>query len=209
MINTVFKDTRKELLNEEDSEAPDHPNSLSPEVSVELEGMKHRALIDTGSTITAMSEASYNMNAQQLLKCPALPISSTFAVGATGGRSTRLKKQLWAVIDFGGISVETAVVIVPGLVCPLILGVDTLRRARGHINFQAETLSVHSDTGSLTVGMQVSSSEEDKILKIAIHPLTYIDDHRGRINYENLVIQHGTKEQIELVRNLIAKFPLV
>ena len=98
-----------------------------PEIDVQLQETLIKALVDTGSQVTCLSEEFYNKNFQKFQKCPTLPVVGTVIRGATGLRSTRLNKQIFATTTIGDISLDIVYLVVPKLARDCILGIDTLK----------------------------------------------------------------------------------
>jgi len=97
-------------------------NDDRPEATVEIEGRKHRALFDTGSTLTLLSWKSFLALRSAGMK---LEPSRTNLSSATGD-SLRVKGELDVEIKLGKHRCIRPVVVVEGLRVPCIIGNDTL-----------------------------------------------------------------------------------
>ena len=74
------------------------------EVSIKVEDIEVKALIDTGSEITCISEEFYYFNAKAFGTRPKLPISGKFIKGATGVKSSRIKLQVLLNVEIAKIT---------------------------------------------------------------------------------------------------------
>ena len=84
-----------------------------------------KALIDTGSEITCISEEFYYANAKAFGTRPKLPISGKFIKGATGAKSSRIKLQVLLNVETAKRKLDIIFIVVPKLVKPCIIGYDT------------------------------------------------------------------------------------
>lgn len=66
-----------------------------PKTMIEIEGIKVKTLVDTGSEITCIQEAFFLENQKSFAACPVLPVVGFTVVGATGGRPVKIKKQIF------------------------------------------------------------------------------------------------------------------
>ena len=96
-----------------------------PEINIKIENIEVKALIDTGSEITCISEEFYYANAQAFKTRPMLPISGKFIKGATGAKSSRLKLQVLLTVEISNLKLDIIFIVVPKLVKPCIIGYDT------------------------------------------------------------------------------------
>ena len=97
-----------------------------PILVISIEGIIIRALIDTGSEVSAISEKIYLTHEANLIKCPTLPLIGVTVTGAINTKATKVKKQIFAKIDVGQISENATLLVIPNLTADCILGVDFL-----------------------------------------------------------------------------------
>ena len=145
---------REELLSEETGK-PENSHQC-PTITLQLENITTRALIDSGSQISCVSEQFYDQNASILSRVPSLPVVGTSVIGATGGRPVKLRKQIYAEFNMGRLRSNGVFVIVPRLTKTCIIGVDILEPLEGIINFKHNELTVRN----LEVEQIMSTSSE-------------------------------------------------
>ncbi|XP_046145500.1 protein DDI1 homolog 2-like [Osmia bicornis bicornis] len=155
----MFPDLREELTRA--NQEVRHPVAIyrSPEIRTRVNGIPVDALVDTGSTVTAMSDTWYEANSETLKDCPTLPITGSFVVGVTGSRSERLKRQVFVEMRFGSVQFSAPTVVVPGMVQDFIIGVDTLRSLAITIDFGRGALCVPTEDGAEKVPLLTSRNE--------------------------------------------------
>lgn len=115
-----------------------------PEVEILLEGVKLRALVDTGSKITCIASDVFKNNYREFKSCPKFPVVGLKAVGFSGDKSIRLKTQFLANVKIGNASCDLNVMVVPRLIKDFILGIDAL------VKFE---MSVVVHESSLLIGL--------------------------------------------------------
>ena len=117
-INSILDDPREELLYDIQPEGLNIKTTRCPERNILLENIKVKALIDTGSEISCISEEIYATR-------PTLPISGKIIKGATGEKSTRLKFQVLLSTKISTLETKLICIVVPKLVKNCILGYDS------------------------------------------------------------------------------------
>lgn len=85
----IFNNLQEDLLYESDNEIKFDEIRTCPEIDIEINGIKVKALVDTESQVTFISKKFYLTNSDKLKKLPTLPIIGTIIRGATGLKSTR------------------------------------------------------------------------------------------------------------------------
>ncbi|KAK2576184.1 hypothetical protein KPH14_007501 [Odynerus spinipes] len=150
---------KEELLEEENRETVKKEMPMSPTIKINIEGKAIQALVDTGSTVTALAEDFYHQNVELFPNLPTLPLANTFVIGATGGKSSRLKKQIWAEITFKTIKRKGILLIVPNLVQTLILGMDWLMALQAVMDFRDHELQIK--IGEITESMELKGIEDE------------------------------------------------
>ena len=97
-----------------------------PEPSIFIEGIKVKALLDTGSEITCISPEFYENHTKNIFKgIPTFPICGKVVKGATGDKTTRLKRQILLDVKFGNSKVSLIFIVVPKLIKECIIGYDS------------------------------------------------------------------------------------
>ena len=86
-------DVRKDFLESEHTAIVNNVDKF-PNIHVKIQGVKTKALIDTGSEITFISENFFENNKNKFKNCKILPISGTCVVSTMGVKPVKLKHQL-------------------------------------------------------------------------------------------------------------------
>ena len=111
-----------------------------PEINILLENIKEKALIDTGSEISCISEEFYLRHKEILATRPTLPISGKIIKKATGEKSTRLKTQVLLSTKISTLETKLIFIVVPKLVKNCILGYDSQNALNMLINTSKEEI---------------------------------------------------------------------
>ena len=120
-IETLFPNIRHELM-EESEQSIDLKNLKSPELSIKINNIHVNALIDTGSSLNALSEKWYNNNQKKLGNHEILSVNNTTIVSAIGNKSKHVRKQIFCEICINNsVSFDCVFLIIPGLVRECIL----------------------------------------------------------------------------------------
>uniref|UniRef100_A0A2A4JAD9 RNA-directed DNA polymerase n=1 Tax=Heliothis virescens TaxID=7102 RepID=A0A2A4JAD9_HELVI len=98
------------------------------EIVAQVKDYTLRCLIDTGSQVTCLADASYGSLRNMGVQMPIMPISPVQIQGATRARSCRVDKAVLVPLVINGICVETPCLIVKNLVREIILGIDWLEQ---------------------------------------------------------------------------------
>ena len=97
-------DPRQDLLHDVEGSAANLSLLRCPELSIFIEGIK--ALLDTGSEITCISQEFYEKHSNIFKGKPTFPICGKVIKGATGDKTTRLKRQILLDVKFGNSNVS-------------------------------------------------------------------------------------------------------
>ena len=143
------------MVDEEMEEAKD--TFSCPMVTIQLENVTTRALIDSGSQISCISESFDERNAGVLSKALALPVVGISVIGATGGRPVKPKKQIYAEFSLGKLKSHGVFVVVPRLSKACIIGVNILKSLGGIIDFKHDNLTVSNQE----MERVISTAEEE------------------------------------------------
>lgn len=107
---------------------------VKSEVDITIADQKVVCLIDTGSDITCISETFW----QSLMhtNIALLPIKPIQIRGAVGQKSSKITQLVLLPLKIGNTVVETAFLIVPNLIRPVILGFDWLVANKAILNLE-------------------------------------------------------------------------
>jgi len=108
------------------------------------------ALIDTGSPCTCISNEWYIKNKNNIKVLSEIPVQAVSVMGAFGGKAQRIRKQIFLEIWLNNIILKINCLVIPKLINDLIIGVDTLMRIKGKLNFENCTLEIlHNNVPSI------------------------------------------------------------
>lgn len=111
-----------------------------PIINSTCEGIEARALIDTGSEVSAISEEFHLKLKKNLINLPELPISKCFVVGVGKKRSSPITRQVLLTLSLNLDHFDATCLIVKNLGYDVVLGVDFLKEYGGKIDFQTGTV---------------------------------------------------------------------
>lgn len=119
---------REDLLGEgEDVRVRGRPKC--PSMFVDCYGIELEMLLDTGSELSCISEATFGTLRKRNPNIQILPVPNTLIIGVTGRKSEPCKRQAYVEVTLpDGNQLEFACLIVKNLLKPLIMGVDSLQR---------------------------------------------------------------------------------
>lgn len=123
----------KEYLNPRDEKTVQE-GAECPILSITIENQTVMALIDTGSPYTCIADAWQEENNARLKSCEKLPVVNFQVVGATGGKPTKIKLQLFLKVQIGNLKDQVTFLVIPKLHHQAIIGMDTLTRWRSIID---------------------------------------------------------------------------
>ncbi|XP_015608534.1 uncharacterized protein LOC107274196, partial [Cephus cinctus] len=122
---------------EEEEEAQGDGRPLQcPEIDVVIQGIKTKALIDTGSQVTALSESFVNQYIKNFRHCHTLPI-----------------KQILAKTEIAGEGLNTIFMVIPKLIRTCILGIDFLRTHQGKIDLRENKIYLSNKDEQLSISL--------------------------------------------------------
>ena len=130
-----------------------------PSISAKVAGEGVHILIDTGSLVTCLSQKFYSENLTNFSQCPKLPVTNLQVHGFTGEKSVRIRTQIRAEIDIQGVTKELNFLIIPHLVRPCILGIDSQK-----------VLGALLDIANDTVEFRVEGKETELKYQLSILP---------------------------------------
>lgn len=144
-INTIFCKPYVDLLQEPGEEIMDTQSVRCPEVNVKYNTIKIKALVDTGSQISCMSEEMCQVFIKNDPSIKILPVIGKCVIGATGKRSSRLTQQLFIECSVGEQPCNVIFVVVPGLVREMILGAEWMSENKVVINFKEKRMWINDN----------------------------------------------------------------
>lgn len=123
-------DELQEVMSVFEEDSPKQPEEVNfkAEISVQTCGYDIKALIDTGSDITCVSEELWNDVKLQCGNLPVMPIKPVQIRTAVGTRSVEIRSMGLIPIQMGDARMDIGFLIVPGLVREMLIGLDWLTR---------------------------------------------------------------------------------
>lgn len=144
-INNIFCD-REFLLAEENENNITNENEHSincPEINVKIGQIEINALLDTGSNVTCMSEQWYSDNFKQIGTHEKLPVTNTYVRTATNGKSKRIPFIIMVPLTVQEQVTQIQIILVPYLIRPLIIGMDTISTWKMAMNFDDNIIKMN------------------------------------------------------------------
>lgn len=161
-------------------------------INISIQEIGIKALADSWSQISCVSEEFYEEKLDTFRKCPTLLIIGISVVGATGGRPIRLRKQVFVKLKFGNMEYQYVLLVVPQLPKKCVLRVDILKPLGAIIDFQEDTLTLHEANETFTLRTQEESIENNLIKNIGELFLTNNRTRRVQKKFDLISIRHWT-----------------
>jgi len=128
-----------------DPEQPPPPN-YRPEIAINLFNNSHNALLDSGASISAISQDLFsllNLNPAQH-KIPLFPLTGILLTTALSNKSIKIKSQIYLNFSIQNYQTHGIFLVVPQLSTPLILGTDWLLENGVTIDYNNKIISIPS-----------------------------------------------------------------
>ena len=100
-----------------------------------------RALVDTGSEVSAISKKFYSQLISERIPVPTLPTGKCFVVGIGKKKSKPIFMQALISLNFREVSFDVPCLVIEDLNYDVILGVDFLRENNGIVDFSRNIVS--------------------------------------------------------------------
>ena len=207
-VNTIYENPREELLHDVYPEGENIKIFKCPEIEIQIENVAVKALLDSGSEITCISQEFYERHKDIFKEKPTLPIVGRVIKNATGDKSTRLKIQTLLEVQIGKARMQFIFIIVPKLIRDCIFGYDaqkhigmildtvhekiqyTVMNKKYEIKY-IDTLVKNTEYSSLKIEIENNFNEEVEFESSLYEKLrgidSYIDDPTYDITYEDIV----------------------
>lgn len=101
--------------------------------------MSTKALLDSGASISCISETFFDKNQNRFKQYEIFPLSNISITTATGNQSKKLKKIVYIETNIDDLTFHQQYLIVPNLIMDVILGIDSLNENKAEINFETNT----------------------------------------------------------------------
>lgn len=154
-VTTVFSDEIDDYEKELET-----PLVELPEIMVQINSVKTKGLIDTGSQITCISYTLYNILLGNSGKMSEMPIPAIQIQGAVGRKSDKVNKMCLITLNIDGIELDTPCLVVKKLTRPLILGMDWLERVKAKVDCSKErVLQFEHHKGVVQITLKIDSTK--------------------------------------------------
>ena len=92
-----------------------------------MESIELKALYDSGSEITVISQKFYNENTNIFKKCPHLPVTGHIIKSAINEKTVAIKIQILCKIKIDSYYDDMVFIVCPNLNRDIIIGFDTIK----------------------------------------------------------------------------------
>jgi hypothetical protein len=116
-----------------------------PHVNIQFGKERVKALIDSGSQISLMSDELYDKLKLSGYSTLEIPVQSTVLITAFQSKSRRVRLQALLEFSITGNEYEQIFLIAPKLITPVILGADFLYNNRTVIDFEEEHIKTEKN----------------------------------------------------------------
>lgn len=149
-INLCTAYCDKDFLLSEEIPLPTHNIMNCPEISIQIGNITVLTLLDTGASISCMSEKFYENNKHKFSNLETFPLSNTNLKTAVGQKSKQLKKIIYTDIKIKQMKYTVQFIIVPSLIREIIIGVDILQQTKAWIDFSRQNILIFKDKETKT-----------------------------------------------------------
>lgn len=120
--------------------------SFRPEIQISIFNNPYTALLDSGASVSAMSENLYNLlrNDPSKFNIPSFSLTGIFLKTAITNKSVKINSQIYINFYINNFNTHVIFLIVPHLSTPLILGTDWLLENDISLNYKNREISLPS-----------------------------------------------------------------
>lgn len=156
--------------------------SFRPEIEIILFKNKYTALLDSGASVSAMSDTLYNIlkNDSSNFVIPSFPLSNTFLTTAITNKSVKINSQIYLNFYINDYKTHAIFLIVPHLSTPLILGTDWL--VENGINLNYNTRKILFPSPFKSVPFKIVSTNHNNDLINSLRQVVVNNIHSGCIS---------------------------
>ena len=132
-------------MEEKDNNVDDAVNNEIAYVTVNVNGIKVTAMIDTGANVSLIDRVELNrIQAGNKTIIPTLPINNIILIGATGRQNKTIRNQVQLEISSNGETIPMIFLVASGLPFTLLIGCDILRKYAAIIDMSRAKVSLNS-----------------------------------------------------------------
>lgn len=183
------------------------PPNYRPEISIKLFNNPQVALLDSGATVSAISEDLFqNFNLYPLqYKIPLFPLNSISLTTALSNKSVKIKSQIYLNFSIDDYDTFGVFLVVPHLSTPLILGTDWLLENGVTIDYRAKEISLPSL--KTTIPFKLISDHDPDSFVNSLKSINLTEEEH--VLYDQLPISLSPTVPFETEKNIaLHDFPL-
>lgn len=127
------------------------PPNYRPEISLQLFNNSYNALLDSGASVSAISEELFqNLTVDPSQpKIPLFPLTGILLTTALSNKSVKIKSQIYLNFSINNYDTFGIFLVVPQLSTPIILGTDWLLENGVTIDYNTKEISLLSVTNNI------------------------------------------------------------
>ena len=132
-------------MEEKENNVNDTGNSEIAYISVNVNGVKAMAMIDTGANVSLIDRIELNrIQIGNKTIIPTLPINNIILIGATGWQNKTIRNQVQLEVSSNGDTIPMIFLVASGLPFTLLIGCDILRKYAAIIDMDKAKISLKS-----------------------------------------------------------------
>lgn len=150
------------------------------EITIQIHTKPVSAIIDTGSHVTAISEAfSRTLLQQPSHQLQTLPMRAIQVLGAFGKKSRKITRQLLIPATIENSQFYIACLVIPQLCRPLLLGLDWLNKHQCKLNLAEKHLTISNEGKVLRIPFAKQTTENTPNLLHSIQVCTLSTEEKS------------------------------
>lgn len=169
-------DLISDLLDNIDTTPCETNNALIPIVKVGVIGEKALALLDTGSQITAISDAFVQRIRNVGGEVATLPTKHLKIKTAVGNKTTTVKSVVCLDISINNVTFATHAYVIPDLTNDLILGIDWLKLYEVTMNFSLNLIVINKPGFELNISLNKLELNNNSNIEHKIKLVEMVED---------------------------------
>lgn len=175
-----------------DSEKEITPSiTYRPEIEITLYNVRYNALLDSGASVSAISEHLYKIlkNDPLKLEVPTFPLTCILLTTAIQGKTIRVSSQVYLTFNINDIIFHAIFLVVPLLSTPLILGSDWLQE--NHVNISYEHKEITLASCNIIIPFNLIPDKNDQKLIHSLHGLNFENDDQNEIVQNTVSVEEN------------------
>jgi transposase InsO family protein len=182
-----------------------------PEIIIKVDGKELKAIIDTGSEATCISESAFYELVERIPNLLILPVVGVKIVTATTKKSKNITRQVFLPVKLEKLELDVVCLVVKDLISDVILGMDWITDNRVMLDFTRGQISVLGTVLGKESIVATTNAEPPCCQLRCDRGLGPTGDIKCGVNDETLretvaTIPHIDKEQREWMLTLLTKY---